>query len=102
MATYSEIKALLDEIARLNYEHRKTLERAYAAIVKTNAKLAAMPAEYSQAIADINQAVIDNPGNGEEVFLMAQAEKNQLVADFQALRTMANFAEAALDPIING
>lgn len=99
MATYSEIKASLDEIAMKNHSYKATLARALKLIEEVDSGLAAMPSQYAQVVADVDQAGLDNPNN--DAFQVALAEKGELVKDFQALKTQAADALTTLSQIIH-
>ncbi len=97
MATFSQIKAVLDEIATKNARQRRYLENARASLVTAQTNLAGMPSEYSAIVADIDQAAIDNPT--DEAYLLAKSEKDKLAADFQNLKTYADALIVAYDAV---
>ncbi len=98
MATFSEIKAKMDEIARANHNCANDLRRALVIIAATCTTLGGMPTKYAGFVSEVDQEAVANPGN--EAFSVAQAEKDELVADFQALRIQAEDARTALEAII--
>jgi len=97
MATFSQIKSALDEIANKNARNRRFLENARGSLVTAQSNLVAMPADYASIVADINQAAIDNPS--DEAYLLAKSEKDKLAADFQNLRTYADNLIDAYDAV---
>jgi len=84
MATYTEVKQALDEIAGRTTQNSKRVAQAKAQLQQAQTDLAAMQTAYSPIVADLNQAAIDNPS--DPAWQAAKAEKDQMVADFQALK----------------
>jgi hypothetical protein len=97
MATFSEIKAGLDEIADRNKQNLNNMDRSRAGLAAAEANLNAMPSTYSTLIGEIDAAATANPTI--EAFQVAKSEKDQLVLDFQALKTRATALVAAVDGI---
>ena len=85
MSTYTEVKTALDEIAERSTQNSKRVAQAKAMLGQAQTDLAAMSTAYGAIVADLNQAATDNPDN--PAWQAAKAEKDQLVADFQALKT---------------
>ena len=96
MATYTETKATLDEIANRSEANRKRLEQAKAQIATALADLTAMAAAYNAFVTQLNSDAAANPA--DDAWQTALAEKNQMVSDFQSLKTRAQ----AIDTAISG
>lgn len=92
--TYSESKTSLDEIAARIARNRSRIGQARSLLTTARSDTGAMPADYGGVATDINAAAAANPGN--EAWQMALAEKNLLVADFQALKTELDALVTAL------
>ena len=97
MATYSQIKNVLDEIASKNARNRRYIESAKTQLTTAKTNLSAMVSDYSAIVSDINQAAIDNPS--DEAYLLAKSEKDKLVADFQNLKTYAEALIVAYESV---
>lgn len=97
MATFTQTKAALDEIAVRSEENRKRLERARQLIVSAEADLGAMPAAYLSVITELDTEAAANPN--DDAWQTALAEKDQMVADFQVLSTRATALLAAYDTV---
>ena len=95
MATYSEIKAGLDEIAKQNEQSRKDIERSKSLLSQAESQLNSMPTVYAAFVVDVDSAATANPA--VEAFQIAKSEKDELVSDFQALKTRATAIIAAVD-----
>lgn len=88
MATsFSTAKTSLDQIADRIQSNRRKLQQAQAWAAEAEADLTAMPAAYGTVIADIDAAVVAAPGDTALVNL--KAEKDKLVAEFNALKPAA-------------
>lgn len=94
MATTSEIKAGLDEIAGVIAQNRKVLTQAKQAMTDRDTNLEDIPGKYSEIIASIN---IYTPDGAFET--LAKDELSKLTAEFIALRTDAQAAIAALSTL---
>ena len=94
MATYTTTKATLDEIAARSEQARKRLEQARATVDAVVVELGAMGSAYTAFIAQLDADATANSGN--QAWQIAKAEKDQLVADFMALRTTALAMQTAL------
>lgn len=94
MATYTETKAILDEIATRSEANRKRIEQAKAQISTALADLTAMGSAYSGFATQLNTDAAANPGDG--AWQNALAEKDQMLVDFQALKTRATDIDTAI------
>ena len=97
MATFSDMKYALDEIAKHTSMNKAAIERARKSLVDAQYNLNAMQTKYSGVVSDINQAAIENPG--DVAYEMAKSEKDKLVADFQALKAYAENLIIAFDSV---
>jgi hypothetical protein len=97
MTTFSEIKAVLDEIALRNEQNRKRMEQAKTMLSQAEADLISMVTVYSNFVAAVDAAATANPDI--DAFQIAKSEKGELVSDFQALKTRATNLIAAVDGI---
>lgn len=97
MATYTETKATLDDIATRSESNRKRLEQARTLIAQADADLAAMPGVYSGFASQLDADAAAN--SGDAAWQTALAEKDAMVADFQALRSRATALLAAYDGV---
>ena len=95
MATYTETKATLDDIAARSENNRKRIESAKSALAQAEADLNGMAAAYSGFVAQLDTDAAANPN--DDAWQTALAEKNQMVADFQALKTRATNLVNAVD-----
>lgn len=95
MATYTTTKATLDEIAQRSEQNRKRLEQARATIAAAVSDLTAMQSAYSGFATQLNTDAAANPAN--DAWQVAKAEKDQLVADFQALKNEADALNTAVN-----
>lgn len=94
MATYTQTKTTLDEIAQRSEQNRKRLEQAKATIAAALSDLTAMQTAYSGFVSQLNTDAAANPN--DDAWQLARAEKDQLIADFQALRTEADNLNTAV------
>lgn len=85
MATTSEVKAGLDEIAQRIRSSRKGFDLAKAAIIKTRDGLAAIPTQYSDVLATIDLYVGTDPFES-----VTKDELAKLTAEFSALQADIN------------
>jgi len=92
--TYSEAKALLDEIAARNTAAKGSLRTSKQVATNTKAQLDAMPAQYATVIAEIQADAAANPT--DKAWEVAGAEASQLTADFVALKATAGDMVTAL------
>ena len=98
MTTFSQMKFDLDEIAKKTTRGRTIIQNARKALVSANSELSAIQADYSGLIADIDQAVLDNPA--DSVLEMVKGEKDKLVVDFIALKSYCNDLITAFDGVV--
>jgi t-SNARE complex subunit (syntaxin) len=85
MATFTEAKTALDEIAERSTRNKQRVDQAKALLSQVQTDLSTMATAYTAIIADIDAAAVANPTNA--AWETAKAEKDQLVADFLALQT---------------
>ena len=95
MATYSQIKNGLDEIASKIEQARSYINNGRTSLVRAQTDLGNMPSKWSALLGEIDQAVTDNPGDA--VFETAQAKKTKLIANFQDLKAYADSLVVAWD-----
>lgn len=95
MATYTTTKSTLDEIAARSETNRKRLEQAKALIGQAVTDLAAMGTNYSAFVTQLNTDAAANPN--DDAWQTAKAEKDQMVSDFQALKTEAEALQTAVN-----
>lgn len=95
MATFTETKATLDEIAVKSETNRKNLAAARASVAGVEAALQTMVNQYSAFIAQVDADAAANPGDA--AWQNALAEKNRLVADFIAIQSKAQAIITAFD-----
>lgn len=85
MATPSQVDVLLDQISARIAQNRQRLTEAKASIAQRTANLAAIPAEFADLIATVNDV-----GYGGDTFQdYAKAKLAALTSEFQTLRTQA-------------
>ena len=97
MATYTTTKATLDEISKESEEARKMLDRAKVMINDADTRLASLQTTYSSFITQLNTDAAANPA--DPAWINAKAEKDQIVSDFQALKTRsAALKTAVIEP----
>jgi len=97
MATFSDMKYALDEIARKNTRARQLTEAARKELIRVQSDLGSMLADYSGMSAEIDQVAIDNPA--DDAYLMLKNEKDKLVTDFQNLKTYVDALVIAFDGV---
>lgn len=93
MATYSEMKAGLDDIAVLIRQNKAVLAKAKSNGAQASESLASIVTDFAGVIAAID-AIPANTTNAAEMLL--RAEKAKLAAEFTALKGKAD-AIAAVD-----
>jgi F0F1-type ATP synthase membrane subunit b/b' len=86
MTTFSSAKVALDEIATRIQSDRQKLQQAQALAASAESDLAAMATQYATIVSDIDTYAA-NPGGTALVNL--KAEKDQLVSEFNTLKTQA-------------
>lgn len=94
MATYTETKATLDEIAAKTNDYRKMLDRAKAIIDQAVSGLNQMAADYAGFSSQLNTDAAASPA--DDAWQTALAEKNQMVSDFQAQKTRGTNMQTAV------
>lgn len=96
--TYTQAKAKLDEIATRSETNRLRLARARELLSEAEIDLASMSSTYTTFVGELEAAVAANPT--DNAWQGAGAEKDQMVADFLALRTRAVNLIAAVDAVV--
>ena len=94
--TFTETRATLDEISERVNAARVRMDQGRALYTKAQAELVALPSEYMQFVNDLNEAA------SLVTWSLApsqKAEKDQMVADFQALKNLADAILAAIDGV---
>lgn len=93
--TTSEINAGLDDVSQRVAAERVRLKQAKVSITSAKTTLTAMATQYATLVSDINALPAD------EAFAdYAKDLKNKLVAEFQALKSVATDAETAVANIL--
>lgn len=95
--TYTQTKATLDEIASRSELARKRMEDARTGIVTAETDLMKMETDYSIFVTELDAAAAANPD--DRAWQGAKAEKDQMNADFQALKTRATALKNAYDAV---
>lgn len=95
--TYTQSKAILDDIAQRSEQNRKTLEQARELISQAGADLSFMASYYGPFVAELDLEALNNPDNS--AWQNAKAEKDQMVVDFNNISTRATALLAAVDSI---
>lgn len=85
MATYSQVKSALDEVAATIRDQRSVMEKVKSNAGSASTELAALPTTYADVVATINAY---GTANASEA--LAKAELAKLQAEFQALKTTAD------------
>lgn len=91
MATPSEVKAGLDDVAQEIRTSRQALKDAQARVQAAKSDLANIPTKYADLI-----TTIDGYAGGNEFEAQAVADKNALAGEFNALEVKATNANADL------
>ena len=84
---YSQAKTTLDEIAARIEANRKRIANAQALLTAAEADLTAMASAYASFVTDLNTLAAANPSDA--AIVTAKAEKDQLVTNFNTLKTEA-------------
>lgn len=84
---YSQAKTTLDEIAGRIESNRKRVQNAEALLSAAVADLTAMTSFYAGFVTDLDALAAANPT--DTAIQTAKSEKDQLVGDFNALKTDA-------------
>lgn len=98
-STYSQIKTGLDNISSAISTARNRLTQAQQQTNTAVAELGSLQTQYASLIADINDLATAEPANAASQ--NAKAEKDKLVAEFQALNTLAASLKTAVDGVLN-
>jgi hypothetical protein len=96
-ATYSQMKTSLDEISSKIVTARNSVVNARAAVASASSILSGMATAYGTIVTDINQAAASNPT--DNLYAIVKAEKDKLVAEFQALQTYCDAVLSAIDGV---
>lgn len=95
MATYTEVKQALDEIAERTTQNSKRVDQAKQLLSVAQSDLSAMQTAYASIVSEINAAATANPANA--AWQTAKAEKDQMVADFQSLKATVDSLVTAVN-----
>lgn len=90
MATFSEVKTGLDEIASVISEQRSVMGKVKSNSALASASLAALATEYADVVATINAY-----GTANAAEAAAKAELGKLVTEYTALKGVADQVAAA-------
>ena len=82
MATYTQVKRALDDIAQIINTERQAFANAKARIQAASGTLGGVPAQYSDVL-----ATIDGYTGSDVAETLAQAEKAKLTTEFVALKS---------------
>lgn len=97
MATFTETKATLDEIAARTTANIKRDQQARLQLVTAQADLAAMVTAYSGFSTQLDADAAANPT--DPAWQNAKAEKDQMLADFQVEKTRVDALIVAYDSV---
>ena len=95
--TYTQAKSGLDQIAEKSERARHRAEAARELLAKAEQELAQMGADYGTFVQEVDAAAAEHGG---EAWLTAKAEKDEMVADFNALKTRVTGLLAAYDSVL--
>ncbi len=95
--TYTTTKSTLDEIANAIRTAENRLERARVQLETAEASLAAMPTKYGDFVTELDAEAL---AQANDLWDQAKAQKDAMVADFNALRTRAEDLLAAYDSVV--
>jgi hypothetical protein len=93
-STFSQIKSGLDAISARIVADRSRAVQAKAILDDVKADLSAMGTDYATLVSDIDAALTATPN--DVALQNAKAEKDRLLAEFTALKTIATNASAAI------
>lgn len=93
-STFSQIKSGLDAISSRIVENRKRVLAARDALVDVSANLTQMGTDYGTFVGDVDAALAASPN--DVALQNAKAEKDRLVSEFNALKTIATNATNAI------
>ena len=94
MANFSEIKQGLDDIATDIRSERQRLAQGVSMVTLANNNLGALATKHASLVLAINTLATEEPDN--PAVTVAKAEKDQLVAEFQSLKTEAQAKVTAI------
>jgi len=94
MATYTEVKQALDEIAERTVRNQQRTTQATDLLVQVQTDLQTMTTAYTTLISELNAEALANPD--DMAWQTAKAEKDRLVADFQAFKTTVDALVTAI------
>lgn len=97
MATYTETKTTLDEIATRTTANIKRDQAAYNQLLTAQADLAAMVSAYSGFGSQLDIDAAANPS--DPAWQAAKAEKDQMITDFQAEKTRIDALIVAFESV---
>ena len=97
MATYTETKSILDEIANRTRKNGQRLQQARDLLQLSLDDLNNMASGYAGFSTQLNTDAAANPGDA--AWQTALAEKDEMVSDFQEIRTRAIALLAAIDGV---
>lgn len=92
MASYSEVKAGLDDVAGIIREQKAVMLKVKSNAALASAALAALSAEYADLIATINAYGTSNAAEA-----LSKADLAKLTSEFQSLKSLADQV-AAINP----
>lgn len=95
--SYSQLKLKITEITTRIRDNRNRLDTAKGSAALAVTDLTAMQTAYAATVADIDAQLASAPTNA--AFAAMSADKNALVAEFNALRTAATNMKTAIDAI---
>ena len=90
MATYSEVKHGLDAVASVISDQRAIMVKVKSNAALASSALAALPTDYADVVATINTYGTTNAAEAA-----AKAELAKMVAEYQALKSIADQVAAA-------
>ncbi len=95
--TYTEAKSTLDAIANEITQAQNRMERARAQLAAAETTLAGLGSKYGPFVSELDA---EAAAQANALWDQALAEKNAMVADFNALRTRAADLLAAYDAVV--
>lgn len=96
MATASQVKAGLDDIATVIRTERQAMISCKARVTAADNSLAALPTTYADVLAAINGFAVDSTDTFER---LAKAELAKLTTEFQALKAKTATTKTGLAAI---
>lgn len=94
--TFTQAKATLDDVSVRIETARKRMESARAAYGVAQNELGSIPSAYATFITDLEAAAAADTWPQADV---QKAEKDQMVADYQALKSYVDGVIAAIDAL---